>query len=164
MLGCMQAVVSLLRAVNVGGRNRVDMKSLRDLYASLGLQQTQTYVQSGNVISLVKQHHGVALTRRIEDAIEERFGFRPKVILRTSAELKEVVANNPFTGRRDIEPGKLLVTFLAGSPDAETQQKLLSVGRDGEELRMGGDALSGSASQPSPRPTKTRANRPAQAE
>jgi len=37
----------MLRGVNVGGHNKVAMEALRSLYASLGLLDAQTYVQSG---------------------------------------------------------------------------------------------------------------------
>ena len=46
----MPVVISLLRAVNVGGHNKIKMDALRALYASLKLREPQTYVQSGNVI------------------------------------------------------------------------------------------------------------------
>jgi len=35
------------------------------------------------------------------------FGFRPDVILRTTAEMRDVIARNPFAKRRGVEPGKL---------------------------------------------------------
>ncbi len=38
------------------------------------------------------------------------FGFRLDVILRT-AEMRDVIARNPFAQGRGVEPGKLLVSF-----------------------------------------------------
>jgi len=137
----MPVVISMLRAVNVGGHNKIKMDALRDLCASLKLRDPQTYVQSGNVVFFAEDRNLVALGRRIEQAIERKFGIRPDVILRTAAELRDVIARNPFASRPGIEPGKLLVTFLARHPSAEVRSKLLAIKTDPEELRIDGREL-----------------------
>jgi len=134
----MPVVVSLLRSVNVGGHNKIKMDALRELYASLKLRNPQTYVQSGNVVFFAEDRDLVPLARRIELAIERRFGIRPGVILRTAAELRDVVARNPFASRSGIEPSKLLVTFLASHPSAEARSKLHALKTDPEELHIDG--------------------------
>jgi uncharacterized protein (DUF1697 family) len=134
----MTVMISMLRAVNVGGRNKIKMDALRALYESLKLRDPQTFIQSGNVIFRTEERDLVRLTKRIQDGIEKKFGFRPEVILRTSSELKKVIARNPFAKRRDIEPGKLLVTFLASEPAAEARIKVLGIKTDPEELRLDG--------------------------
>ena len=40
----------LLRGINVGGRNKVQMAGLRELLASHGHTKVSTYIASGNVI------------------------------------------------------------------------------------------------------------------
>ena len=66
------------------------------------------------------------MARRIEDAIEKKFSFRPGVTLRTTAELKSVIARNPFAERREIEPGKLIVNFfLTTEPGAGMRSEIL---------------------------------------
>ena len=42
--------VALLRAINVGGRNRVSTSELRDLLAELGFANVQSLLQSGNLV------------------------------------------------------------------------------------------------------------------
>ena len=81
----MAAIISMLRAVNVGGHNKVSMEALRALYESLGLRNPQTYVQSGNVVFRSEAENLEALAEKIEKAIERKFGFRPTVILRTTS-------------------------------------------------------------------------------
>lgn len=83
----------------------------------------------------------IALAKRIEEAIERGFGFRSAVVLRTSSELRDVIARNPFAKRRGIEPSRLLVTFLANIPCAEAREKVLSLKIDPEELRIDGREL-----------------------
>lgn len=133
----MAVIVSMLRGVNVGGHNKIKMDALRALYESLGLRDPHTYVQSGNVIFKTEERDLAQLAKRIENAIEQRFRFRPDVIVRTSSELREVIAANPFAMRRGIEPSKLLVTFLAGDPGPEARDKVLGMNTDPEELRFG---------------------------
>src|SRR5260370_37898439 len=102
----MTVIISMLRGVNVGGHNKIKMEALRALYESLRLRDAQTYVQSGNVIFRTDERDVSRLAKRIEDGIERQFGFRPNVILRTAAEVEEVIARNPFAKRRGIWPSK----------------------------------------------------------
>src|ERR1019366_10466995 len=137
----MPAAISLLRGVNVGGHNKIKMEELRDLYGSLGLRQAQTYVQSGNVVFRTDARDFTRLSKRIADAIEQRFVFRPGVILRTAADLRGVIAANPFASRRDLDPSRLLVQFLASEPPADARERILRIESEPEELRMGGSVL-----------------------
>jgi uncharacterized protein (DUF1697 family) len=137
----MTAIISMLRGVNVGGHNKIKMEALRALYESLKLQSPQTYVQSGNVVFLSSEKNLAALSRRIQDAIEAKFGFRPDVVLRTSAEVKQILAKNPLAKRRDIDPAKLLVAFLAAEPAKAARGNLLKLDTHGEELHFHGNEL-----------------------
>jgi uncharacterized protein (DUF1697 family) len=134
----MTVMISMLRGVNVGGHNKIKMDALRALYEFLKLRDAQTYVQSGNVIFSTDERDISRLAKRIEDGIERKFGFRPDVILRTAAEMRDVIARNPFAKRRGIEPGKLLVSFLASDPGEEARKKLRQMKCDPEELRVEG--------------------------
>ncbi len=134
----MAVIVSMLRGVNLVSHNRIKMDALRALYKSLGLRDAQTYVVSGNVVFRTKARNLTALAKRIEDAIEKNFGFRPRVILRTTSELNDVVARNPFRNRRGIEPSKLLVTFLESHPAAEALEQVLKIKADPEEMHIHG--------------------------
>jgi uncharacterized protein (DUF1697 family) len=137
----MAVAISMLRGVNVGGHNKIKMDALRALYESLKLRDPQTYIQSGNVIFRTEERDLVQLAKRVENAIERSFGFRPDVIVRTSSELREVIARNPFAKRRGIEPSKLLVIFLASDPSPEARDKILMIKTDPEELRIDGREL-----------------------
>jgi uncharacterized protein (DUF1697 family) len=126
----------MLRGVNVGGRNMIKMDALKALCVGLKLKDPQTYVQSGNVIFSSGEKDLAKLTTRIQDAIEKTVGFRPGVMLRTLAELQEVVARNPFAKRSGIEPGKLLVNFLVADPAKDARQKALAIKVGPEELHL----------------------------
>jgi uncharacterized protein (DUF1697 family) len=128
--------ISMLRGVNVGANNRIKMDALREVYAALKLEQIQTYVQSGNVIFRSKETNPSTLAKKIQAAIERAFGFRPEVILRTAEELGKAIAANPFAGRRDVEPGKLLITFLEADPGKDGRAALASLKDYPEELHL----------------------------
>ncbi len=137
----MPVIISLLRGVNVVGHNKIKMDALRALYESMGLRNPQTYIQSGNVIFKAPERHLIRLARKIQDGIARKFGFRPEVILRTSIELREVIARNPFAKRRGIEPSKLLVTFLASDPGPDARAAIMKLKPKPEELRLVGREL-----------------------
>lgn len=137
----MLVVICFLRAVNVGGHNKIKMDALRTLCESLQLENPQTYVQSGNIVFKTKEKDLTRLAERIGNKIQRKFKFRPEVILRTASDLRTVIARNPFANRRDIEPGKLLVSFLANNPSAEARQQLLQIKADPEELHIEGREL-----------------------
>jgi uncharacterized protein (DUF1697 family) len=134
----MTVLISMLRGINLAGKNRIEMGALRELYGSLGLRDARTYVQSGNIIFKTGDRDPVQLAKHIERGIKRRFGFHPDVIIRTAPELRDVVARNPFTRRRGIEPDKLLVTFLAADPGSEARAKVLSIKADPEEVCFDG--------------------------
>ena len=126
----MTAYVALLRAVNVGGRS-IRMADLAALFAELGFAGARTYVQTGNVIFAAKGARA-ALAAKIEKAIEDRYGFRSEAILRTAAELKSLVAANPFPEMAAADPSHLVVLFLAAPPTA-ADKAALKMAWDGPE-------------------------------
>jgi len=137
----MTTIIALLRGVNVGGHNMIKMDVLRALCESLGHCNVQTYVQSGNVVFRTRERDVAQIAAKIESAIEKKHGFRPDVILRSAAEMREVIARNPFAKRKGIEPGKLIVTFLADEPTAETKKAVLALKPNPEEIRVNGREL-----------------------
>jgi len=131
----------MLRGVNVGGHNKIKMDALRALYESLKFEDPRTYVQSGNVIFRTREKNSATLAKKIQKAIEGKFGVRSDVILRTADELRAAIAGSPFASRRGLEPGKILVTFLAGDPGPEAHATLLTFKAYREELHLKGREL-----------------------
>jgi len=134
-------VIAMLRGVNVGGHHKIKMDVLRTLCESIGLENPQTFIQSGNIVFKTKERNLKKVARLIEDAIEGEVEFRPDVILRTTPELKNAIAKNPFAKRRDLNPAKLLVNFFAEEPDAKAKDQVLKIKADGEEMRINGREL-----------------------
>src|SRR5205814_7653059 len=132
----------MLRGVNVGPHNRIKMDTLRALYKSLKFEDPRTYVQSGNIIFRTKDRPTPELAKNIQAAIQRECKCSPDVILRTAEELRKTVAANPFANRKEVEPGKLLVTFLSGEPGPAVQPTLDELGKKcPEELHLRGREL-----------------------
>jgi len=133
--------ISLLRAINVGGNNKIKMDTLKEVYQSLGLKNVKSYLQTGNVVFEADEEKILQLEEKIEIGIEKRFGFRPKVIIRTLDELKEVVAKIPFNDGKERLPNRLLVMFLAEEPTNEAKAQLVQINTTLEELHLIGKEL-----------------------
>ena len=109
--------LALLRGINVGGKHALPMRDLRELFVEAGCRDVRTYIQSGNVLFTADPDAVAPLPGLIAARIAERFGYRVPVVLRTAAELDEVVRGNPFLGEGAAE-GTLHVLFLADLPEA----------------------------------------------
>ena len=128
----MSAWAALLRAVNVGGNNKLPMAELKALCEGLGFDRVQTYIASGNVV-FASEHSEADLRRALEAAILERYAKPLGVLLRSAAELAEVVAGNPWPSR----PGNRVVAIFIDGP--------LSldgiIGQRGEMVKLGPRAI-----------------------
>ena len=120
----MTVYVAFLRAVNVGGKNKVPMAPLRDALTAAGLEEVATVLQSGN-IAFRSAGSASAAAKAIASAIEETFGLRIEVVIRSAAEIAAVAAANPFLDDEPSRDAKTLhVAFFATRPKASSVKKL----------------------------------------
>ena len=112
----MTTYVAMLRGINVGGRQRVSMSSLKALVTGLGHHDVETYIQSGNVVFRSPDAVAETVARRIEEQIARELGLTVSVLVRTAAELKRIRATNPFL-KSGKDPASLYVIFLSVAPD-----------------------------------------------
>jgi len=128
--------VALLRGINVGGKNKLPMKELVEIFTDADARDVLTYIQSGNIVFRASAALARRLPAVVAKAISNRFGFEVPVVVRTAEELRRVARANPFlrAGRKE---GALLVSFLASEP-SPTQARALDPDRsspDEFELR-----------------------------
>lgn len=109
--------VVLLRGINLGAKNKVDMKSLKSLFEEMGYRNVQTYIQTGNV--LVEQSS--IDTPAIEAALRESYGFEIPVAVRSKEELEEIRQHSIFSKEQ------VYVMFLAQEISKEQQEMLTSL-------------------------------------
>ena len=122
LTGGEQRYVALLRGVNVGGKNKLPMADLRDIFAGVGCAAVQTYIQSGNVVFEAAQDLAERAPGIVTQAIRRRFGYETVVVVRSGEELRQVVDSNPFDTSGD--PRFLQVAFLEDTPGAEAVSRL----------------------------------------
>lgn len=129
----------LLRAVNVGGTNRVPMAELRTLLAErTELGRIATYIASGNVIADVPGDVADACAQ-VHGLIHTAFGADTPVIARTHEALVAAMAENPFP---DAEAEKMLhVMFLEGRPRPGAEEALRERLQPGERIALVGQHL-----------------------
>jgi uncharacterized protein (DUF1697 family) len=111
-----------LRAVNVGGHNKVPMATLREIATDLGYADVATYVQSGNlVVKAGTTTKAADVESAIGDALRRVLDVDVDVMVRNRKELTAVVKANPFEDIAD-DPKKLHVSFLAAQPSAAARK------------------------------------------
>jgi uncharacterized protein (DUF1697 family) len=93
--------VALLRGINVGGKAKVEMSRLKDVFVRLGYINVRTYINSGNVIFEATGDSPHKIAKDIEGALEAKFGFSIKVLLRSQKELENLVGQIPDTWVND---------------------------------------------------------------
>lgn len=103
--------VALLRGINVGGNNKVEMSKLKKVFEDLGFSDVRTYINSGNVIFESVEKDTKKLNSIIEKAIKATFRFEVKTLIRTDKELKKLCKIIPSTWKNDTEQ-KTDVLFL----------------------------------------------------
>jgi uncharacterized protein (DUF1697 family) len=131
--------VALLRGINLGARNKVSMSDLRALFESLGAEDVETYVQSGNVV-FRSGDDPATLTDAIQKRISRDLGLSVTVLVRTRQQLAKVFTGNPFANDNG-EPTNLHVTFLAAKPDAARVRKLDPKRAEPDEFRVVGQEI-----------------------
>lgn len=87
--------LSLLRGINVGGKNLVKMADLRAAFEGIGLADVATYIQSGNMLFRAPGQRRQELATRIESDMSRRFGTELRAVLLTHVQLRGVVEGAP---------------------------------------------------------------------
>jgi uncharacterized protein (DUF1697 family) len=106
--------VVLLRGVNVGAHNRLRMADLRDALTARGLEDVVTQGQSGNVLVTGAGRPG-AVAELVQASLAEDLAVPVKVVVRTVAEVRRAVDEDPLAGIAD-DPSKHFIVFLAHPP------------------------------------------------
>ena len=131
----MTAYAAMFRAVNVGGTAKLPSAELKAMGEACGFEEVRTFIASGNLLFATDQSEN-AVRKAIEDKVEARFGRAVPVLVRTAAELAEVVSRNPFADR----PGNRVVALFV---DDTPTRSMLDAARHvaNEELALGPRAL-----------------------
>lgn len=122
--------VAFLRAVNVGGHNKIKMEDLKKIFVALGYKNVITVIQSGNVIFESTSDSIKSITGEIERELNNFMKKDIRVFVRKTAEIGNLVARNPFGKTCDGDEIKKYVFFLYGEPGSPVEIPFASPGGD----------------------------------
>ena len=111
----MTKFVALLRAVNVGGTGKLPMVELRAMAIRAGFAKVSIYIASGNVVFETDMNEAGAAAA-LGAQLEVYAGKPVAVLLRTAAEMAEVLAHNPFP---EAPPNCTVAIFLPSPPEPD---------------------------------------------
>ena len=132
----MARYVALLRGINVGGKNSMKMADLRSLFEAAGHRAVSTYLQSGNVVFRAAGEPSVdALATDLEQRIAAHLGVEIHIVLRSGAQLADVIANVPIVTAGN-DPRHLHVTFLKDEPHPDVVRELDVPSAADDEFRL----------------------------
>lgn len=108
--------VALLRGINVGGNKKVPMADLKKLLEKSGYLNVKTLLASGNVLLETQETSVLALRKKLESLLEQKFGFTVPVIIRTLDQIRAIIQLDPFKKISVRPETRLYVTFLSEKP------------------------------------------------
>ena len=137
----MTTYVALLRAINVGGRNRVSMADLRHLLANLGFANVRSILQSGNLVFEGDLSTTPRLEGLLKEAAKARLALETEFFVRSAKEWRAIVTANPFPNEAKRDPAHLVVTLLKNAADRKHVAALQKLIPGREAIRGGGRHL-----------------------
>lgn len=133
----MKTYAILLRGVTPTGKNKVPMADLRAALTNAGLDDVQTYIQSGNAIART-QLDGTSLQSLVHEVIAREIGAQLEVIVRTHQELKAVMADNPFPV---AAASRIYFSLLASPPAPSLAEDFLALRFSPDEVEVVGSTI-----------------------
>ncbi|MEI9913796.1 MAG: DUF1697 domain-containing protein [Candidatus Saccharibacteria bacterium] len=114
----MTKYVAMLRGIGPGDPNMTAAK-FTTFFEELGFTGVRVVLSSGNIIFESPSSNADALAELIEKALPEKLGFKRSAVIRSQAELQNIIDLDPFRGiEQDHNKGTyLLVTFFKYKPD-----------------------------------------------
>lgn len=125
--------VALLRGINVGGKRKIEMKKLKELFVNLGFENVSTYINSGNVI-FESGENILEIKQKIELELKKNFNDEFPILVKSVTDLKNIIKNIPEDWQNNDEQ-KTDVAYLFAEVDNEKILEELPVKRDFIEIK-----------------------------
>lgn len=126
--------VALLRAVNVGGANALDMTALVAVARMLGWQHLDTYLRTGNLL-FVAEGAPAEQAAALHTAIAEELNLDVAVVIRSAEQLAALVDGHPF---RDGDPARAVIACCDRPVSGEAAARLRALVMGAERLAVDG--------------------------
>ena len=132
--------VALLRGINVGGKNKVEMARLKEVFEDAGHAEVRTYINSGNVLFDAPRRAVGELAAELEGAIADAFGFDVRVLVLRGSTLAKIAADLPADWAND-KSMKCDVLFLLPGLASPKVMERLEWNAAHEEMRYSNGAI-----------------------
>ena len=137
----MNTWISLLRGINVGGKNVIKMDALIHLYEKLGFKDARSYLQSGNVIFRSDEEDPVNIGNLITTRLKMDFGMEVSVFALSPGTLEKILENNPFLKNPSKDPVHQYITFLFSEVERHELNIFGDAMREGEDIVVSKSAV-----------------------
>ena len=102
------------------------MADLRHAIGTLGFADVTTLLQSGNVVFRDGTGSTAAMEARLEAVAERTLGLTTEFCVRTRAQWRDIIAENPFPAAARDDPAHLVVLLIKGTAAAAQVRRLQS--------------------------------------
>jgi uncharacterized protein (DUF1697 family) len=116
---------AFLLGINVG-RRIVKMSDLKTVVEKAGYTNVHTVLASGNVRFEAGRASPAAIVKKLEPLLEQSFGFKIELIVRSIPELQNMIAAHPFKRIPVTKNTRRYVTFLAAPPAKPEKARTVS--------------------------------------
>ena len=130
----MGTYVAFLRGINLGPTRKVDMAGLKAVTEGLGYTDVWTYLNTGNV-GLSTDQDPTTVEQELAAALQQAYGARIDVTVRSADELRAVLAANPYP---DESSSKVTVAFLCGAARPDAQERVAATATPAEPFTFSG--------------------------
>ena len=131
----MPKYIAFLRAVNVGGTTLIKMTDLKKMFESFGLDNVQTYIQTGNVIFQSPEKNSSVLEEQIERQLEKAVGKRIPLFVRTIRDVQKMAHACPFNPQ---DEETVHVVILQKQPHKKNVNSWLALRSDADDFASQG--------------------------
>jgi len=128
--------IAFLRGINVSGHKIIKMTELKLMFEKMGYKNVRTFIQSGNVVFETKQTKNESLAGKIEKDLAKALGYEVSVVVRTTDDIKSIIAKYPFSKIKNHDSFKVNVAFLSAEPDNANTKELESLNSKDEMFKV----------------------------
>ena len=114
------------------------MADLRGLLSSLGFEEPQSLLLSGNLVFRCDAQPGTRLEALLEKAAAKNLRLQTEFFVRTAKEWTSIVSRNPFPKEAKTDPGHLVVMCLKSAPSDDAVSALQQAIKGREVVRAQG--------------------------
>ena len=137
--------IALLRGVNVGGKNILNMAELRDCFAKAGFGRVQTYINSGNVLFESVDADIASLANVCQEAMTRRFGWAAGMSLLSAPDFLHDLEQAPPWWGDDPAKKHNAIFMIAPATTQEIAAQVGDIKPQYEQLHIGQNTIFWSA-------------------